>query len=96
MNYRLIIRPEAELDLENAFGWYESQDPGLGSEFVRAIDACISTIGRNPLVHRLIYQQSRRALVRRFPYSLFYIVEEDTIFVIACFHTKRNPTDWQD
>ena len=96
MNYRLIIRPEAELDLEDAFAWYESQDSGLGSEFVRAIDACISTIGRNPLAYRLIYQQSRRALVRRFPYSLFYVVEEDTIFVIACFHTKRNPTDWQD
>jgi plasmid stabilization system protein ParE len=47
MNYRLIIRPEAELDLEDAFAWYESQDPGLGSEFVRAIDACVSTIGRN-------------------------------------------------
>jgi plasmid stabilization system protein ParE len=96
MNYRLIIRPEAEFDLEDAFAWYESQDPGLGSEFVRAIDASISTIGRNPLAYRLIYQQARRALVRRFPYSLFYVVEEDTIFVIACFHTKRNPTDWQD
>jgi plasmid stabilization system protein ParE len=54
MNYRLIIRPEAELDLEDAFAWYESQDPGLGSEFVRAIDACISTIGRNPLAYQLI------------------------------------------
>ncbi len=73
MNYRLIIRPEAELDLEDAFTWYESQDSGLGSEFVRAIDACISTIGRNPLAYRLIYQQARRALVRRFPYCLFYI-----------------------
>jgi hypothetical protein len=41
MSYRLIIRPEAELDLEDAFAWYESQDTGLGSEFVRAIDNCI-------------------------------------------------------
>jgi plasmid stabilization system protein ParE len=96
MNYRLIIRPEAEFDLEDAFTWYESQEPGLGSEFVRAIDACISTVGRNPLTYRLIYQEARRVLVRRFPYFLFYIVEEDTIFVIGCFHNKRNPQDWQD
>jgi plasmid stabilization system protein ParE len=66
MNYRLIIRPEAELDLEDAFAWYESQDTGLGSEFVRAIDTCISTIGRNPLAYRFIYQQARRALVQTF------------------------------
>jgi plasmid stabilization system protein ParE len=78
MNYRLIIRPEAEFDLEDAFAWYESQDVGLGSEFVRAIDNSISTIGRNPLAYRLIYQQARRVLVRRFPYCLFYVVEEDT------------------
>jgi plasmid stabilization system protein ParE len=96
MNYRLIIRPEAEWDLEDAFAWYELQDPGLGSEFVRAIDNCMSTIGRNPLAYRLIYQQARRALVRRFPYNVLYIVEEDTIFVIACFHSKRNPNDWQE
>jgi plasmid stabilization system protein ParE len=96
MTYRLIIRPEAELDLEDAFLWYESQSNGLGSEFVRAIDTCISGIGRNPLTYKLIYQEARRALVRRFPYSLFYIVEEDTVFVIACFHSKRNPKNWQD
>jgi hypothetical protein len=41
MNYRLIIRPEAELDLEDAFTWYESQDTGLDSEFVWTIDNCI-------------------------------------------------------
>jgi hypothetical protein len=38
MSYRLIIRPEAELDLEDAFIWYELQETGLGSEFVRSID----------------------------------------------------------
>jgi plasmid stabilization system protein ParE len=88
ITYRLIIRPEAELDLEDAFLWYESQSSGLGSEFVRAVDTCISTIGRNPLTYKLIYQEARRVLVRRFPYALFYIVEEDTIFVVACFHSK--------
>ena len=96
MSYRLIIRPEAELDLEDAFEWYESKASGLGSEFVRAIDNCISAIGRSPLAYRIIYKQARRAFVRRFPYSIFYLVEEDTIFVIACFHSKRNPNAWQD
>jgi plasmid stabilization system protein ParE len=68
MNYRLIIRPQAEFDLEDAFAWYELQETGLGSEFVRAIDNCISTVGRNPQAYRQIYRQARRVLVRRFPY----------------------------
>jgi plasmid stabilization system protein ParE len=96
MNYRLIISPEAELDLDDAFDWYESQDNGLGSEFVRSIDNCISLIGRNPLSYGIVYQEARRALVRRFPYSIIYLVENDTVFVIGCFHSKRDPNDWQE
>jgi plasmid stabilization system protein ParE len=45
MSYGLIIRTEAELDIEDAFEWYEAQSPGLGSEFVRAVDVCFSGIG---------------------------------------------------
>lgn len=95
MSYSLIIRPEAELDIQDAFEWYEAQAPGLGSEFVR-IDACLSNIGRNPLAYPLIYQQARRVLLRRFPYGILYVYEQETISVIACFDGKRNPKSWQD
>ena len=60
MSYRLIIRPEAELDIQDAFEWYDAQTLGLGSEFVRAVDACLSGIGRNPLAYPIIYKQARR------------------------------------
>ncbi len=96
MSYSLIIRPEAELDIQEAFEWYEAQTPGLGSEFVRAVDACLSNIGRNLLAYPRIYQQARRALLRRFPYGILYVFEQETIAVIACFHGKRAPKSWQD
>ncbi len=95
MSARLIIRPEAELDIQDTFEWYETQSPGLGSEFVRAVDACLSSIGRNPLTYPLIYRQARRALIRRFPYGILYVFEQETISVVACFHGKRNPKSWQ-
>jgi plasmid stabilization system protein ParE len=95
MSYRLIIRPEAEFDIQDAFEWYEAQIPGLGSEFVRAIDACLASIGLTPLAYPLIYQQARRALLQRFPYGIVYMFEQETIFVVACFHGKRDPKSWQ-
>lgn len=94
MNYQLLIRPEAEVDIQEAFEWYEERNSGLGSEFVRAVDTCLSTIGRNPLGYPVVYQEVRRALIRRFPYGIFYLQEEDTIVVIACFHAKRDPKQW--
>ncbi len=48
MSYQLIISLEAELDIQDAFEWYEQRDSGVGSEFVRAVDSYLALIGRNP------------------------------------------------
>ncbi|MFO5494595.1 MAG: type II toxin-antitoxin system RelE/ParE family toxin [Cuspidothrix sp.] len=96
MNYKLIIQPEAEYDIRNAFEWYESQNPGLGLEFVRAVDACLSGIGRQPLGYQVTYKQVRRVLIRRFPYVILYVFDQDTVFIFSCFHAKRNPKQWLD
>ena len=96
MNYTLLIRPQAELDIQDAYQYYEEREQGLGSEFVRSLDACFSKIGRNPLTYPLVHRQIRRALIRKFPYGIFYIVENSKIIVIACFHAKRDPKQWQD
>ena len=95
MNYKLLIRSEMELDIEEAFEWYEEHNPGLGFEFIRAVDICLASIGRYPLAYPLVHREVRRALIRRFPYGIFYLVEEDTIVVIASFHVKRDPQQWQ-
>lgn len=95
MIYRIVIHPDAELDIQDAFQWYESRTLGLGSEFVRAVDACLSSIGRNPSAYSLIYKKVRRAFIRRFPYGVFYVFDQDLITVIACFHSRRNPKSWK-
>lgn len=95
MSYRLLIKPEAELDLEDAYNWYEQQSRGLGSEFIRVVDASLANIQLNPLAYPLIYKQVRRKLVRRFPYAIFYLVNKDTIAIIAVFHAQRDPKQWQ-
>ena len=66
MKYELVIRPEAEAELKNAFDWYE-QLPGLGSHFILSVDAVINSILRNPQQYPVVYRNVRRALTRRFP-----------------------------
>ncbi|MGF1513904.1 MAG: type II toxin-antitoxin system RelE/ParE family toxin [Elainellaceae cyanobacterium] len=96
MAYTLLIRPEAEFDIQDAYKYYEVRERGLGSEFIRAVDACFSKIARNPLACASVHRQIRRALVRRFPYGIFYIVEDSKVVVIACFHVKRDPKQWKE
>lgn len=94
MSYEIIVRPEAALEVQAAFDWYEEKSEGLGLEFLRAADACLAVIKRNPLASSTIYQEIRRALLRKFPDALFYITKEERIIVLACFHVKRTPVDW--
>ena len=92
----VFVRPAAEAEISEAFRWYEDKDEGLGSEFMRALDATLSAIQRAPAGYALIHRQVRRAMLRRFPYGVFYLYESEKIVVIAVFHASRGPKQWQD
>jgi toxin ParE1/3/4 len=94
MTYRITVRPETAREIQEAFDWYEGRNEGLGLEFLRAADASLAGVRRNPLAFPKVHKEVRRVLIRRFPYALFYIVEEESIVVVACFHAKRDPIDW--
>jgi toxin ParE1/3/4 len=95
VNLTVVLRPAAAADLEHAYRWYEEERPGLGEEFLEAVTSVIAVIASNPEQFPLIRRQTRRALVRRFPYGIFYHVKSNEIVVVACFHAKRNPKTWQ-
>jgi plasmid stabilization system protein ParE len=95
MTRPLILRLSAEADIEAAYRWYEEQSPGLGTEFLRAVEASLSSIERNPELYSQQYRRARRALLRRFPYALFYVIQPDLIEVIGCIHVRRHPSRWR-
>lgn len=90
----IIVRREAQLETREAFDHYEEISEGLGFEFMRSLDAAVQSVKRNPLAYQKIYKDIRRVLLRKFPYALFYILEENRIVVIACFHQRRSEIDW--
>jgi hypothetical protein len=68
---------------------------GLGSEFLEAIDKMVKGIAENPERFPIVRKGIRRAVLPRFPYSIFYRIVSGHIVVIACFHGKRNPKVWR-
>jgi toxin ParE1/3/4 len=91
----LIIRPAAEAEMADAFDWYEKYVSGLGSEFLLAADAVFQGIARHPAQYPLIHKTVRRAILRRFPYEVFFVAETNRVVVLAVFHAKHNPKHWQ-
>ena len=95
MTPTLVVQPEAEADIAEAFRWYEEKREGLGLEFVGVVDACLAAIERHPQSYAVVRGQTRRAVLRRFPYSIFYLVDGDRMVVVACVHASRSPATWQ-
>jgi len=87
---------EAESEIEDAYHWYETQSPGLGIRFVFAIEAALRRASENPLSYPAVLRRTRKALVHRFPYHVFYVVDEDRIPVTGVFHGHRHPESWTD
>ena len=97
MNSALIVRAEAETDLLQAAQWYEVRSDGLGTAFLQEVDRLLESIGRNPRQFKIRYKKHklRWGLLNRFPYKVVYLLQEDTVHVIAVTHAARHHSAWK-
>ena len=86
---------EAEADLAEAFEYYEAQLPGLGHEFVATVEQQLERVVENPVQYQVLHRGVRRAVMRRFPYAVFYLAEGEAVVVLAIEHQARNPEHWK-
>jgi toxin ParE1/3/4 len=87
---------EAEDDIRGADHWYEAQRMGLGDEFSAAVIDVFHRIEANPPAAAVRKLGVRRMNLKRFPYGVHYIVDEEHISVIAVLHAKRDPNTWME
>jgi plasmid stabilization system protein ParE len=89
----LIVRREAEQDIKEAYEWYEDARPNLGRKFVAEIQAKLESIDDNPDLYPNVYQNVRRALCNRFPYSIYLaLIVSPSTAVGAPSSARRAPT----
>jgi plasmid stabilization system protein ParE len=91
----IYLPPAAEADLAQAIAWYESQRPGLAYEFRLSLDATLDQIARYPEACACVTLNVRRALLRRFPYAVYYRGREGLVEIIAIAHTHRDARIWR-
>jgi len=91
----IVLRPKARAEFDEAFDWYEQQQAGLGVEFAERVQAVFDRISAMAELHAIVHRDVRKALVRRFPYAVFYRVRAGRVVVLAVFHAKRDPELWK-
>jgi plasmid stabilization system protein ParE len=94
--FPVIFTQRARAELIEAQDWYEKELAGLGRGFRAAVDAVVQRMSATPRQFPVVHKNVRRALLRRFPYALMFVIEaNETLTVIACFHGSRDPEHWQ-
>lgn len=91
MRLPVRVRRRAELDVDEAYAWYEERVEGLGEAFLRAVEACFVRIAQNPEAHVVAHGRVRRARLHRFPYGAYYVIRDGFIDVLAVYHGRRRP-----
>ncbi|HLH51332.1 MAG TPA: type II toxin-antitoxin system RelE/ParE family toxin, partial [Roseiarcus sp.] len=88
---RVLFTAAARADLAEALDWFAAHAPHTIPHFREAMRAVVARIGENPKQFPVASRRTRRALLRHFPYLIIFREANDAAYVIAVFHTSRNP-----
>ncbi|MDP5092414.1 MAG: type II toxin-antitoxin system RelE/ParE family toxin [Polaribacter sp.] len=93
MSFTIKLLPIALKDLQEAKKWYQEKNELLAEEFKSEVNKEIDYIGEHPQHYQRKYKELRQSLVTRFPFAIFYLVNENQkqIIVFGILHTSRNP-----
>jgi|SRR5208337_1626182 len=92
---RVLFTAAARADLDDALTWYEAHAPEIVPQFREALRAVVARITENPKQFPASPHQTRRALLRRFPYLVIFRETRAAVYVVAVFHGSRAPGTWR-
>ena len=92
----LLVWPQARLEITEAASWYEERRQGFGIQFLDEVDHVLNRIRREPFQFPEIDPEVRRGLLRLFPYSVYFIVGDANVEIIAVLHQHRHPDTWKN
>ena len=95
-NYTIQFHRLVRDEVSDAYRYYQSQKPKLGDTFLEALDDIFNQIIDNPDLFPRDFEEVRKALLRKFPFSVYYEVIEEQIFVYSVFHQSRHPENWKN
>jgi len=89
---KLFYTDKAMVDIDIAFSWYEKQRQGLGFEFLDCIEQAVKNITSLPEMYQESYANFRGCVIRRFPFTIFYTIEEEGLIVHSVFNNRQDPS----
>ncbi len=91
---KLRVLELAYLEIEDSKEYYNLQQEKLGDRFKKEIQKSIDIILTSPELYPEIETDLRRCLMHKFPYAIFYTIDDETIVILSIAHQRRKPYRW--
>jgi plasmid stabilization system protein ParE len=95
MSRSICFTLAAESDPEQAANWYDGEQLAVGTEFLEVAYRTFDLIADHPQIFANVFQKTRQAILRRFPYAVYFVMESERIVVYPLIHSARDPSIWQ-
>ena len=95
MTLEILVSREARADIAEAIDGFRDLSPALVTRFEAELERVYSRMVEYPEMHPVVHRTFRRALLRKFPYSVFYIVEKSFVLVVGVVHQSRDEATWK-
>jgi plasmid stabilization system protein ParE len=89
--YSVRYKRAAAAEVEAVIGWHAQTEIDQASAFVKELERTESHLRTQPALYQQVEGEIRQAVLRRFPYSLFYVIEQNYVIVLACMHQHQKP-----
>jgi plasmid stabilization system protein ParE len=92
---KIIILSYAEQDIRDSVVHYNENEKGLDKHFLAIINQAFQLISSKPFAFPFVKNPIRKFVIRDFPFNVYFVVEDDIVYILAVFHNKRNPKVWK-
>ncbi len=93
---KYVFHPEALTEYAQAVEYYLQKNPKIAQAFIDAVEETVSRIRETPTRYSIFDEDIRRCMTRKFPYSVLYTIEQDSILILAIMHFSRKPGYWKN
>jgi len=92
MGFKVIVSSRAQKELVKGIDYYALNSNDAPKNFITAVENAYSILAKDPFL-RIRYKNVRALKIRRFPYLLYFVINENAqrVNILSCFHIKRNP-----
>ena len=88
---KLKLSPFSEEDLDESIKYFNSQKDGLAYKFVNEVVNTFNRILENHTQFPKLFKDLRKAKTSTFSFNIFFVCDDEYVYVLGIFHTSRNP-----